>query len=144
MDLIGYIAIYGAFLSTGMFLWNIYITYQDKPKIEIKASFGGIIGIGDKRTIFIVEAVNTGKKAITLSSMGLRAGDQDILNIHVKGLPHRLIENTSHSEWFYVDTLKDHDIDFAWYKDQTGKMYKSKNIRHKFDTYFKKNGKKKK
>jgi hypothetical protein len=137
------IAVYGAILSTITLVWNIYNNLQDKPKIKVKAKFG-FLDFGGKLSEIklIITAVNKGKRFVHLSSMGLRSGKEDLLNLHPYGLPCELKEGHSHSEWFEADKLKNRKYDFAWFRDATGKIYKSQNINKKLETYFK-SGKKK-
>lgn len=134
MGLTTSLAIYGAFLSTIAVSWNIYNAFQDRPKIKIETNFGSIIG--DKRTLLLIKAINKGRRPITLSSFGVRCGENDLLNIYPHNLPFELREGKSHSEWFDVKELKDKSPSFGWYRDETGKMYKSKSIKKKINNYF--------
>ncbi|MBU0460636.1 MAG: hypothetical protein KJ771_07565 [Nanoarchaeota archaeon] len=128
------VAVYGAFLSTIAIGWNIYNNLQDKPKIKVSAKFGFM---SDNEKIFLfIKAINKGRRPITLSSVGLRSGNEDLLNIKTISLPYELKESTSHLEWFDVSELENRQFDFAWYKDETGKLYKSKSIRKKLNNYF--------
>ena len=137
------IAIYGAILSTIALIWNIYNNLQDKPKVKVTAKFGFTSSaIGTSGHLLIVTAVNKGKRHVYLSSMGLRSGKEDLINMKTIGLPCELKGGGSHSEWFEVNELKDRQFDFAWYRDATGRLYKSKNIKNKLNNYF--NPKKKK
>jgi len=134
MNQMNYLTIYGAVLSTVAIGWNIYNNLQDRPKIKVTTSFGCMSG--SKKTFFFVSAVNHGKRSVFLSSIGLRSGKKDLLNIKTISLPYELKGSTSHSEWFDVSELKNRQFDFAWYKDETGKMHKSKSIRKKINNYF--------
>ena len=131
-------AIYGAVVSSVALGWNIYKYLQEKPKIKVDVKFGGIIREKVSDTLLIVSIINRGGKSIHLSSMGLRSGNDDLFNLHTVGLPCELKGGCSHSEWFEVKKLKrDRQYDFGWYKDATGKMYKSKSIKKKINNYFK-------
>ena len=140
MNWITFFAIYGAILSTLIGIWTIYYNFLDRPRIKIIAKFG-FISPAEKTTediLFIVTAINKGRRPITLSSMGLRLeGNVDLLNIKTIGLPVELGEGKSHLEWFNVKELKNKHGLVAWYMDQTRKMYRSKSIKKKLDTYFK-------
>ncbi|MDO8508184.1 MAG: hypothetical protein Q7S27_00705 [Nanoarchaeota archaeon] len=133
------IAIYGAVLSTIALVWNIYNSSKDKPKVKVTAKFGFTSSaIGTSGHLLIVTAVNKGKRSVYLSSMGLRSRKDDLLNLNTIGLPCELKGGGSHSEWFEVSKLKkDRQYDFGWFKDATGKMYKSKSIKKKIENYFK-------
>lgn len=115
-----------------------YKYFQDKPKVKVTAKFGFThFGAGISENLLIVTAVNRGKRSVYLSSMGLRSGNEDLLNLHTIGLPCELKGGCSHSEWFEAKKLKDKQFDFAWYKDATGKLYESESIKNKLDNYFK-------
>ena len=132
------IAIYGAVLSTIALVWNIYNSSQDKPKVKVRVNFGFTSSaVGTSGHLLIVTAINKGKRSVYLFSMGLRSGKEDLLNLKTSGLPCEVKGGGSHSEWFEVKELKDRQFDYAWYRDATGKIYKSKSINKKLNNYFK-------
>ena len=131
------IAVYGAFISTVALIWNIYNKLQERPRIKVTAKFGFTEMGGEiSDNLLIITAVNKGKNSAHLSSVGLRSGEDDLVNIHSIGLPCELKGGMSHSEWFKADKLNNRKFDFAWYKDATGKTYKSKRITKKLNNYF--------
>lgn len=138
------IAIYGAVLSTIALIWNIYNSSQDKPKIKVNAKFGFFSSFtGSEGPFLFINAINKGKRSVYLSSFGLRSGEEDLIPNRITGVPCELKGGASHDEFFKVDELKNKQFDFAWYKDATGKLYKSKSIKKKLNNYFRtKNGKK--
>ena len=125
------LAIYGAILSTIGIIWKIY---SDRSKIKINAKFGFMSG--SEKTFFFVNAINKGRRPVILSSVGIRCEENDLINIKTISLPYKLNEGASHTEWFEVEELKNKPCSFAWYKDETGKLYKSKSIRQKLKNYF--------
>lgn len=131
------IAIYGAFISTVALIWNIYNKLQEKPRIKVTAKFG-FTEIERKlsENLLIITAINNGKLSIYLSSFGLRSGKDDLISLNAIGLPCELKGGSSHSEWFKAEKLNNRKFDFAWYKDATGKIYKSRSITKKLNTYF--------
>ena len=138
MNLTDYIAIYGAVLSTIAIAWNIYNNLQDKPKVKVKAEFGVMTSTkGAEGPFFFIKAINNGKRSVYLSSVGLRSGEENLLNMKTIGLPCELKGGESHNEWFEIDELKNRQFDFAWYQDATGRLYKSKSIKKKLNNYFK-------
>ena len=138
MGLTTYVAIYGAILSTIAIGVHIYNAIQDRPKIKVTAKFGFFgYSKGVSETFFFVKAINKGRRSVHLSSVGLRGEKGDLINIHTISLPFELKEGKSHREWFKPEELKNRKLDFAWYLDETGKMYKSKSIRKKLEDYFK-------
>ncbi len=137
MNLTTLIALYGVFLSTIAIGWKIYNNFQDRPKIRVIAKFGFMTGDNSKKTSLFIKAINKGRRHVTLSSVGIRLNNkQNLINIKTISLPHELNEGKSHSEWFELKELKDKNCLFAWYRDETGKLYKSKSIRKKIDNYF--------
>ena len=136
MDLTTFIAIYGALLSTIAVGWNIYNASQDKPKIRVITNFGFMNGSNLKKIFLFIKAINKGRRPTTLSLVGIRCEENDLINIKNNNLPFELKEGKSHSEWFDVEELKNKPCSFGWYKDETGKMYKSKSIRKKINNYF--------
>ncbi len=144
MNLTDYIALYGAVLSTIAIGWNIYNNSQDKPKIKV-ISYFGLIGSsrGAEGPFFFIKVINKGKRSVHLSSFGLRSGEGDLIPNRITGIPCELKGGTSHDEFFKMDELKNRQFDFAWFRDATGKLYKSKSIRTKLNNYFnsKKNNK---
>ncbi|HLC56619.1 MAG TPA: hypothetical protein VJJ23_05260 [Candidatus Nanoarchaeia archaeon] len=132
------IAFYGAFLSTIAIIWNIYNSYQDRPKIKVKTSIGFFMS-DTRKTFFFIKIINNGKRSIHLSSFGLRSGKEDLIPMRVTGLPCELKAGGSHNEFFEIDKLKNKQFNFAWYQDETGKLYKGKSIKKKLNNYFKRN-----
>ena len=133
------LAIYGAIVSTIALGWNIYKYIQENPRIKVNVEFGFVnIGGENSDNLLIVSIINKGEKSIYLSSTGLRSRSEDLLNLHTIGLPCELKGRSSHNEWFEVNKLKrDREYDFGWYKDATGRIYKSESIRKKIEDYFK-------
>ena len=124
--------------------------YHWRPKVENQYSGDALylqpsgkpftvrfLGKKLSETKLIVTAINKGKRPVYLSSMGLRSGNKDLLNLHTQGLPFELQGGHSHSEWFEAEKLKNRKYDFAWFKDATGKLYKSQDISKKLENYFK-------
>lgn len=134
LDRIDYLAIYGAFLSTVAIGWNIYNNLQDKPKIIVIAKFG--VMSGSDKTFLFITAINKGKRSIHLNSFGLRTEKENMIPTRITGLPCELTSGKSHDEFFEVSELENRQFDFAWYKDETGKLYKSKSIKKKLNNYF--------
>jgi len=131
------LAIYGAVISTFGIILSAYNYSRDKAKIKVKANFGFMqSSIGAEGPFFFVEAINRGRRPVTLSSVGIRMGKEDLINIKTVSLPMELGEGKSHNEWFTLDELRSRNCDFAWYKDETGKIYKSKSIKQKLHNYF--------
>ncbi len=134
------IAAWGAVLSTVGIIWKVYSDLQNKAKVKVDASFAVLAGHAE--AVFQVTAKNEGRRPITLSSLGVRSGNNDLINVWARDLPHELKEGASHTEWFELKELEGKDWDFAWYRDALGKLHKSKSIRKKLHNYFNSENKK--
>lgn len=130
-----YISFYGAVLATVVFAWNFYNVYQDRAKVRVEARFGCMLPDTSKEFLFI-GAMNTGKRSVHLSSFGLRAGDDNFVELKITALPCELEAGRSHQEFFEGSKLPRKKFDFAWYQDETGKVHKSKSIRKMVNAYF--------
>ena len=140
MNLTDYVALYGAVLSTIAIGWNIYHNLQDRPRIKITAKFGFFgSSNGTEGPFLFVTAINKGKRSVYLSSFGLGSGEEDFIPNRITGVPCELKGGTSHNEFFKIDELKNRPFYFAWYRDATGRLYKSRNIKEKLNNYFKRN-----
>ena len=122
------VAGYAALLSTLSTIGIIWKIYADRPKIKINTSFG-----------FMNGSKNKGRRPIILSSVGIRCEKKDLINIKTISLPNKLNDGESHTEWFEVEELKNKPCSFAWYRSQTGRLYKSKSIRKKINNHFNSN-----
>ena len=139
MEFTIYIAIYGAILSTIAIIWNILKDIKDKPLMIISASLGIITfhDNSDLETGYIFSAVNKSKHPITLVNAGIRVEENhDILFVENTNLPRRLEEGDKvdiyrSANKFYPEIDK-HKPEYLWFRDTTGRIYKSKNIRNLF------------
>lgn len=131
------LAIYGAILSTVAIGWNIYNNLQDRPKVKVTGKFGFMDSSkGVEGPFFFVKVINKGRRSVYLFSVGLRTKNEEMIKLKTIGLPCELAEGKSHSEWFKPKDLEGKEFNFAWYRDETGKLYKSKSIRQKLKNYF--------
>jgi len=138
-DITIYVAIYGAVLSTIAIVWNIIKDILNKPRLKVQAGIGFITYRDETKPtkIYNFEAVNLGKRPITLTSSGIKIeGENSITFIDNTNLPKRLEEGNKISffrktDEFYNE-IKEHQLRYLWFKDTTGKTYKSKNIKKLF------------
>ena len=106
----------------------------------MNASFGVMSSSkGAEGPFFFIKAINKGKRSIYLSSFGLRSGEGDLIPNRITGVPCESKGGASHNEFFKMDELKNRQFDFTWYRDATGKLYKSKSIKKKLNNYSKRN-----
>jgi len=138
------IASYGALLSTYS-IWNK--RQEQRRKIKVELSYG-LLRAGltsDVSSVLIISAKNTGRKTVTLSSMGLVLPDKKYLAfLYPKSnvsFPYDLPEGKDCNVWIETEELTK-DLKkggysgkislIGYYKDAIGGMYKSKSL--KFDT----------
>jgi hypothetical protein len=140
------IALYGAILST----YSIWASRQEhKRELKVRLSYGfSTSPLAPKGLLLIIEALNTGRKTITLSSMGLILPTKDKKyftflrpNSNVN-FPHDLTEGKSCSVWISTKELSENlklegysgEIKLiGYYGDAIGGRYKSKPIKFDID-----------
>ncbi len=136
------IAVYAAVLSTVVFIWQIRTKV---PRVKVSICLGNVGYIqdlsGPSEQMVIMEAVNTGERPVTLSTVGLYAPPKRILQVpiplsHVT-FPHQLAPLTACSCWTPLSQFRSdmRRMNYSgkvkvrsWYRDQTGKVYKSRRI----------------
>jgi hypothetical protein len=135
------VAWYGAIVGTISFITTFILgllSYlRDRGKIKVKLSEGFLIPsiyLGDKTQIF-VEAINTGRRPVTLVGVGFTLSNGKSLVIPKPiniSFPYELCEGKATQVFTDRDTLlkqakeENSEIKFAWYRDATGKVYKTK------------------
>lgn len=135
MNTIDYISLYGAILSTLAIIWNVYNGLQDRPRIKVKTHIGFFSN--DTKTEFLFATIiNKGKRSIFLTSFGLKGEEGNLIPNRITGIPCELEGGTSHYEFFKMDDLRGRQYKFAWFKDGTGKVYKSEIITEKLKNYY--------
>lgn len=102
------VAIYGALLST----YNAYVARkQNRTDIRVTVKYGFFTSgptLSDQ--VLFVEASNPGRRAITLTSVGVVLPTKQQLVITTQGsypLPHNLTEGTSISHWISLREMSD-------------------------------------
>ena len=137
----GTVAWYGAIVATISVIASIILgsvtLLRDRTKVKIKVSEGFLVygrKLSDKSQIFI-EAINIGRRTVTLEGAGftLKNGKHMVilepLNIR---FPHELKEGRScqiftDQEELLGDIKKEKsEVVYAWYRDATSKIYKTK------------------
>ena len=139
MEITTYIAIYGAILSTIAIVWNIIKDINNRVKVKVTASVGFATwrdGRPTKET-YSFEAVNVGKRVVTLNASGIRIeNNQEMQFIENCDLPKKLNEGDKVYFFRYMDEfypeIKDHKPEYLWFRDTKGKYYKSKSVKKLF------------
>lgn len=131
------VAWYGATVATLSAIIAFLNYLRDKARVKVKISQGFIAygdHLGDKVQIFI-EAINVGRRPVTLSGAGLalKNGKQlVVMRPEIISFPYELQEGKSVQVWvdknyiFQEVTKGKTKITHAWYRDATGKIHKTK------------------
>jgi len=140
------IALYGAILSTYT-IWNA--RKEHKRELKVRLSYGfSTHPFAPQGLLLIIEALNTGRKTVTLSSMGLILPTEDkkyFAIIHPNSyvtFPYDLPEGKNCSVWIATKELSEDlkqegysgEIELkGYYGDAIGGKYKSKSIKFDID-----------
>lgn len=131
---------YGAILATISFVCTFILALlnylRDKAKIKVEKSEGWVnYGMDTSNDQIIIKAINTGRRTVTLNNVGffLKGGGSVILpNSETIKFPYELGEGksvivfTDKSELLKDLKKKKKEINYAWYSDATGKIYKTR------------------
>ncbi len=142
MGLLDYMAIYGAIAGTAAIIWKGVDYYKDRINIRVKLLWAyrhiGVPGYTPETSICL-EAVNNGRRPVTLSSAGIRLSKNALIpwEIEYDELPRELSEGKNLRLYMRFNELKDAlarycekkgkiDIKYAFFRDQTDRLYKGK------------------
>jgi hypothetical protein len=131
------VAWYGAIIATLSIIITLLSYFRDRGNIKVKLSQGFLAygpTLGQNVQIFI-EAINTGRRPITLNGAGLYLKNKmQIVAIEQEQVrfPYELQEGKSTQIWMEKDYIfqqvakQKTKIMYAWYRDATGKIYKAR------------------
>ena len=135
-DVIMWVAIYGAILSSMALTWNIVSYLTDRPRIVSKYHTGFIPMLGEEsHYAFSINFSNPTKHRVVVSAAGILFKNNQ--NLHFVGgrqivpddFPKVLLQGDSHAVHRDIDDIKkaiDEQGDPAdvWVRDATGKTYR--------------------
>ena len=122
------LAIYGAFLSTLVFLWDIIKHHKDKPNLRVETNQRVLIGQKSERKIGI-DVINEGRRPITIVASGFKLdteSDENIATFFDPNLPKEIYEGQCCTTFVNPESIDTNKILYAWARDATGKVYRSK------------------
>jgi hypothetical protein len=124
-----YLAVYGAFLSSLVFLWEIVKFYKDRPKMRVEANIRLLIGASGSAQKIGIDMINSGKRPVTIVSSGFKLDVESQANVATvpdMNLPLEISEGQRHTTFVNPGTLEGRKILYAWARDATGREYFSK------------------
>lgn len=127
-----YIALYGAGLSTIIFIWNIYLALKDKASLKISTTIGYLVNNQkvDNKTDFIIEVINHGRRKAIIDEVGFinSKGKKIIVSLD----KNKLEETEKYNYVIKQDFLNENcNLKYIYCKDSLGKIIKSKIERYK-------------
>lgn len=124
-----YIAIYGAVLSTLVFLWDVIKHLKDKPDLQVEAGYHALVGQLPSELKLGIRMINKGRRPITIVASGFKLdtkSNENMVTIHDPSLPKEITEGQNHITFANPDEIDSNKILFAWVRDATGRVYRSK------------------
>jgi hypothetical protein len=125
-----WIAAYAAILSTLVAAWNIWVYFQDRPELEVGCTPGGHKTIDGRVTPGIsIRMANSGKRPLTIVASGVMldtGSPENIASIYDPGLPVESTQGRQHTTHVFPDQVDAGKVRYAWARDATGKVYRSK------------------
>ena len=132
MDSTLIIALYGAVLSTAVFVFDMFKYFRDKPRVVVKVKFSLSYENADlnkEKKKICIETINSGKRPLTIANCGFKLKTESIMNIQQvidPNLPKQLSEGEAYSSYTDFVAGDAEKIIYAWVKDASGKEYKSR------------------
>jgi hypothetical protein len=128
-DLVAVLAIYAAVLSTVAILTNLKSYLRDRAAVVVEANFHVLLGPHGAAKKLGIRVTNVGRRPLTIAECGFRIDSQSpdkLLTVLDATLPKRLDEGESHVTYANPDDLDIGRVIFAWARDATGRVYRSK------------------
>jgi len=128
-DLTSVLAIYGAALSTLAILLEITRYVKDRPKVVVEADHHELYTTQKGAHKLGIKMTNIGRRPVTVEACGFRIdteSEENSLSVLDRTLPNRLDEGESRTAYADPAEVQASRILFAWARDATGRVYKSK------------------
>jgi len=123
-----YIAIYGALLSTLVFVWDIIKQIRDKPRLIVRCNHHMLVGPSGSKPRIGVTMINEEKRPVTIVASGFKLktkSDKNMLTIADQELPKEITEGQSYTTFANYDQIDSSKILYAWVRTATDKVYRS-------------------
>jgi hypothetical protein len=128
-DVTSVLAIYGAVLSTLAILLDITRYVKDRPKVVVEADHHVLYTTQKGVHKLGIKVTNKGTRPATVEACGFTIdseSEEKLLSVLDRTLPKRLDEGESHTAYADPAEVQASLILFAWVRDATGRVYKSK------------------
>lgn len=129
IDITTGLALYGALLSTIVFLWNLRRNLRDRAKLIVEADHHVLIGPLHRDHKLGIKMVNKGRRPLTVVASGFRLStqsDENMVTVLDPTLPKELTEGQSHTTYANPMEVEANMVLYAWTRDATGRIYRSK------------------
>jgi len=127
IDFTGFLAVWGAILSTVALIWNLVRDSRDKGRLKIDAMIGKIYPDHTDRDYLVVTVTNVGKRPLLVKGWGgmkrKKASQPRGLMITPRGLPRMLRESEYHIEYTHDLKILDADTERIYVWDSSGKEW---------------------
>ena len=123
----GFLAVWGAILSTIALVWNLIRDFRDRGRLKIDAMIGKMYPDHTDRDYLVVTVTNVGKRPLLVKGWGAmkhkKAPQPRSVLIAPRGLPRMLKESEYHIEYTPELKILDEDIKriYAW--DSSGREW---------------------
>ena len=124
-----YLALYGALLSTLVFLWKILKHHRDSPKMRVETNLRVLVGASGSAQRIGIDMINDGRRPVTIVGSGLKLdteSHENVATVYDINLPLEIKEGQRHTSFVNPVTLEGRKILYAWVRDARGREYHSK------------------
>jgi len=126
------LAIYGAVLATMVFSWDVIKYMREKPTLKVethRCQISGLLNPTNNLPRVKIAISNTGKAPITVVASGFKLdtkSDQNTITVMDPFLPKELTQGQNHSTYVNPGEIVENTILYAWARNATGRVYRSK------------------
>ena len=123
------LAIWGAFLSSVTFGWNLFRDVTKRGRLKVSCYVGNIITVGvgaDPSDYLVWSVTNVGGEPVVLTHIGgaLKNGHHFMIGVTRIRLPHTLKPGEYIVEYSPEINILDHNLKSLWALDSVGRTFK--------------------
>lgn len=129
-DLTNILAVYGSFLATVGFVWQVFKYVRDKAHLKIEVNHHLLVGRSEAQHKLGISAINIGTRSIFIVAAGFTF-DPPLLKgskatVFDPDLPRDLKAGHKHVSFVDPSEIPPDQVLCAWIRDATGQNWKSK------------------